>query len=76
MTVVEAWLDQRTVEVTRDGYIDWQLSFAHIAYLTVDQRQQLRDAIAGVLAQRRAELVDVRVSQYAIASAKPRTPAP
>ena len=70
MIVVDAWLDQRTVEVTAERYLDWQLSFAHIAYLTVDQRLRLRDAIASVLAQRRTELVEVRISQYTVASAK------
>ena len=76
MTVVDAWIDQRTVVVTAERYLDWQLSFAHIAYLSVDQRRELREAIARVLAQHRAELVEMRVSQYTVASAKPRTAAP
>lgn len=70
MTVVDAWLDERTVEVTRERYLDWQLSFAHIAYMTVDQRQKLRDAISGVLTVRRTEQVEVRINQYTVASAK------
>jgi SAM-dependent methyltransferase len=76
MTVVDGWLDERTVEVTTAGYLDWQLSFAHIAYLTVDQRLRLRDAIASVLAQRRTELIEVQISQYTVASAKSPAAAP
>ena len=70
MAAVNAWLDERTVEVTRKRYLDWQLSFAHIAYLTVDQRQKLRDAISSVLTLRGTEQVEVRISQYTVASAK------
>ena len=76
MTVVDAWVDQRTVEVTPERYLDWQLSFVHIAYLSVDQRQEIRDAIASVLAERRAEMVEVGVSQYTVACAKSGMAAP
>lgn len=70
MSVVDAWIDQRTVEVKAKRYLDWQLSFAHIAYLTVDQRQKLRDAMSKVLTLRGTERVEVRISQYTVASAK------
>jgi SAM-dependent methyltransferase len=76
MTVVDAWLDERTVKVPRDRYLDWQLSYAHIAYLTPEQRQGLKDAVSGALAQRGFEQVTVRLSQYTVASAKSRTAPP
>lgn len=70
MTVVDAWLDQRTFQVTTDRYLDWQLSYAHIAYLTGEQRDSLREAVSGVFAQRGTHQVEVVVSQYTVASAK------
>ncbi|HTT87991.1 MAG TPA: class I SAM-dependent methyltransferase [Acidimicrobiales bacterium] len=76
MIVVDAWLDHRAVVVTSEHYLDWQLSFAHTAYLAVEQRLRLRDAIASVLAQRRTELVEVLISQYTVASAKTRMAGP
>ncbi len=76
MTVVDAWIDQRTVTVTTDRYLDWQLSYAHIAYLTGVQRRRLRDAVSGVLAQRGTERVEVRVSQYTLASTNSAQTAP
>jgi SAM-dependent methyltransferase len=75
MTVVDSWLDERTVKVPRDRYLDWQLSYAHIAYLTAEQRQGLRDAVSGVLAQRGLKQVEVRLSHYTVASAKSPTAA-
>lgn len=73
MRVVDYWTEPMQVHVTTAKYIQWQLSYAHIAKLTEPQQTRLGVAIGNVLTRPSESSVDVTVWRYTVAAmAQPR----
>ncbi|MHB8245735.1 MAG: class I SAM-dependent methyltransferase [Acidimicrobiales bacterium] len=68
MGVADYWLDEGLVEVEAPRYIDWQLSYAHIGLLDTAHRRRLSEAIAEVLSSDGADLVELHLCWYTVAS--------
>jgi hypothetical protein len=69
MTVVDHWTESAQCDVSVPGYIDLQLSYAHVAALTADQRAALGHGIRAVVADLHAPTrIRLTVIRYTVAS--------
>jgi len=70
--VVDHWTEPHQVRVTAEQYVHWQLSYAHIADLTVPARAALAGAVHAELDAAAPGPVAVTTWRYTCAS-KPTT---
>jgi hypothetical protein len=68
MRVTGYWLDDEVVVAPPLRYVDWQLSYGHIAGLSLERRHRLASAIERVLSAGRPGAVEVSVRRYTVAS--------
>ncbi|HLH99408.1 MAG TPA: class I SAM-dependent methyltransferase [Acidimicrobiales bacterium] len=70
LTVVDHWMDEAHLNVPVLRYVDWQLSYAHIAAMTASQRRRLADGITAIMDRRPNQpAVPVTIWRYTVASA-------
>jgi SAM-dependent methyltransferase len=72
LRVVDHWVEETQVAVSAASYVDWQLSYAHIAALDEAERRQLGQSIHDVIVQSsEPSVVRIRVWRYTAASRQP-----
>jgi SAM-dependent methyltransferase len=70
LSVVDHWTEETRLEVPVVDYVDWQLSYAHIATMTASQRDRLADGITTIASRDRSgSAVPVTIWRYTAASA-------
>lgn len=69
MTVADYWTEPAFLDLPVRGYVDLQLSYAQIAALTTDQRDELAAGIRGVIHQAGSpQTIGLTIWQYIVAS--------
>lgn len=70
LSVVAHWIDKTQLDVRVSDYVNWQLSYAHVAAMTTSQRRRLADGITAVMdRQRNQSTIPVTVWRYTVCSA-------
>lgn len=71
MRVIDHWIKPMPMRITRTRYVQWQLSYGHIAALTEHDCDTLAEAIEKALAEPSGEAsIDVTVWRYTVAATK------
>lgn len=68
MATAGHWIEERPVSIPVDAYIEFQLSFAHIAALNADQQAELAESIRRVAMRDGRTAITLSVWQYTVAS--------
>lgn len=72
LSVVDHWIEEAHFDVPIVDYVEWQLSYAHIAAMTAPQRRRLADGITALVDRRQDQsAVPITIWRYTVASAPP-----
>jgi SAM-dependent methyltransferase len=69
MAVSDYWTEEEQRLISRDAYVAWQLSYAHIVEMATQDRQRLARTIADALAEAaQQQPMPIRILRYVVAS--------